>query len=136
MSEAPGGLVESAAMKLSELVQGVSGATVRGDPGTEIRGLAYHTRDVADGTLFFCVPGLSFDRESREVRYESGGSVATCAVRKKILWGTTYPETGACSITVRSEPRIADTSAETPALTGWIVELATDEPTRSAGLKR
>jgi len=57
----PAGLVESAAMKLSELVEGVSGATVRGDPGTEIRGLAYHTRDVTDGTLFFCVPGLSFD---------------------------------------------------------------------------
>ena len=48
-------------MKLAELVQGVAGATVRGDPATEVRGLAYHTRDVADGTLFFCVPGLSFD---------------------------------------------------------------------------
>ena len=48
-------------MKLEELVQGVAGATVRGDPETEVRGLAYHTRDVADGTLFFCVPGLSFD---------------------------------------------------------------------------
>ena len=61
VNSCPGGLVESAAMKLSELVEGVSGANVRGDPGTEIRGLAYHTRDVADGTLFFCVPGLSFD---------------------------------------------------------------------------
>ena len=48
-------------MKLAELLAGVEGATVRGDPGTEIRGLAYHTRDVADGTLFFCVPGLRFD---------------------------------------------------------------------------
>ena len=32
-SERRGGLLESAPMKLSELVQGVSGATVRGDPG-------------------------------------------------------------------------------------------------------
>jgi len=48
-------------MKLSELVQGVSGASVRGGPATEIRGLACHTRDVADGTLFFCVPGLTHD---------------------------------------------------------------------------
>jgi UDP-N-acetylmuramoyl-L-alanyl-D-glutamate--2,6-diaminopimelate ligase len=48
-------------MKLAELVQGVDGATVRGDPATEVSGLAYHTRDVADGTLFFCVPGLSVD---------------------------------------------------------------------------
>lgn len=61
MSDATGCLLECAAMKLSELVQGVSGVTVRGDPGTEIRGLAYHTRDVADGTLFFCIPGLSQD---------------------------------------------------------------------------
>ena len=43
------------------------------------------------------------------MRYESDGSVVTCARRKKILWGTTYPETGACRITVRSEPRVADT---------------------------
>ena len=48
-------------MKLAQLVEDVAGATVRGDPSTEIRGLACHTRDVADGTLFFCVPGLKLD---------------------------------------------------------------------------
>ncbi len=74
-----GGLVESAAMKLSELVEGVSGATVRGDPGTEIRGLAYHTRDVADGTLFFCVPGLSFDgHEFAAAAVEAGAAALVC----------------------------------------------------------
>ena len=73
------GLVESAAMKLSELVEGVSGATVRGDPGTEIRGLAYHTRDVADGTLFFCVPGLSFDgHEFAAAAVEAGAAALVC----------------------------------------------------------
>ena len=66
-------------MKLSELVQGVSGATVRGDPGTEIRGLAYHTRDVADGTLFFCVPGLSFDGHTfAAAAVEAGAAALVC----------------------------------------------------------
>ena len=79
MSRPPGGLVESAAMKLSELVEGVSGASVRGDPGTEIRGLAYHTRDVADGTLFFCVPGLSFDGHAfAAAAVEAGAAALVC----------------------------------------------------------
>jgi UDP-N-acetylmuramoyl-L-alanyl-D-glutamate--2,6-diaminopimelate ligase len=73
------GLLESASMKLSELVQGVPGATVRGDPGTEIRGLAYHTRDVADGTLFFCVPGLTFDgHEFASTAVEAGAAAVVC----------------------------------------------------------
>ncbi len=74
-----GGLLESAPMKLSELVQGVSGATLRGDPGTEIRGLAYHTRDVADGTLFFCVPGLRFDGHAFAAKaVEAGATALVC----------------------------------------------------------
>jgi UDP-N-acetylmuramoyl-L-alanyl-D-glutamate--2,6-diaminopimelate ligase len=81
MSEARGGLVESAGMKLSELAEGVSGATVRGDPGTEIRGLAYHTRDVADGTLFFCVPGLSFDGHAFAAGAVAAGAAALVCER-------------------------------------------------------
>ena len=74
------GLLESAPMKLSELVQGVPGATVRGDPGTEIRGLAYHTRDVADGTLFFCVPGLTVDgHDFAAAAVEAGAAAVVCA---------------------------------------------------------
>lgn len=82
------------------------------------------------------VPGLTFDREHREVRYESEGHVVTCAQRKKILWGTAYPATDACRIIVRSEPRIANTGFRERASTGWIVELATNEPMKAAGLKR
>ncbi len=79
MSEPLGGLLESAAMKLSELVQGVSGATVRGDPGIDIRGLAYHTRDVADGTLFFCVPGLRHDGHAfAAAAVEAGAAALVC----------------------------------------------------------
>ncbi len=76
-----GGLVESAAMKLSELVQGVSGATVRGDPGTEIRGLAYHTRDVVDGTLFFCIPGSAHDGHAFAAAAVAAGAAALVCER-------------------------------------------------------
>jgi len=73
------GLLESAPMKLSELVHRVPGATVRGDPGAEIRGLAYHTRDVADGTLFFCVPGLKFDGHVfADTAVEAGATALVC----------------------------------------------------------
>ena len=73
------GLLESAPMKLSELVQGVSNASVRGDPATEITGLAYHTRDVTDGTLFFCVPGLSFDGHAfAAAAVEAGAAALVC----------------------------------------------------------
>lgn len=82
------------------------------------------------------VPGLRFDRERREVLYESEGSVVTCARRKKILWRTSYPATGACRIIVRSEPRNADAGPGVRALTDWVVELVTDESTRAARLSR
>jgi UDP-N-acetylmuramoyl-L-alanyl-D-glutamate--2,6-diaminopimelate ligase len=81
VSEGSVGLLESAAMKLSELVQGVSGATVRGDPGTEIRGLAYHTRDVVDGTLFFCVPGATHDGHAFAAAAVEAGAVALVCER-------------------------------------------------------
>jgi UDP-N-acetylmuramoyl-L-alanyl-D-glutamate--2,6-diaminopimelate ligase len=68
-------------MKLAELLEGVVGATVRGDPATEIRGLAYHTRDVADGTLFFCVPGLKFDGHAFAARAAAAGAAALVCER-------------------------------------------------------
>ena len=68
-------------MKLAELLEGVTGATVRGDPATEIRGLAYHTRDVADGTLFFCVPGLTFDGHAFAARAAAAGAAALVCER-------------------------------------------------------
>jgi UDP-N-acetylmuramoyl-L-alanyl-D-glutamate--2,6-diaminopimelate ligase len=68
-------------MKLAQLVQGVVGATVRGDPATEVSGLAYHTRDVTDGTLFFCVPGLTFDGHDFAARAVASGAVALVCER-------------------------------------------------------
>ena len=74
-------MLESAAMKLAELVEGVTGATVRGDPAITINGLAYHTRDVADGTLFFCVPGLRFDGHGFAPRAAAAGAAALVCER-------------------------------------------------------
>ncbi len=79
-------------------------------------------------TESLAVPGLVFDREHREVRYERDGSSVTCAARKKYLWTTAYPETGPCRIMVRRESRTADSGSGTNEVTGWVVELATNEP--------
>ena len=63
-------------MKLAELVERVAGAQVRGDPSTTVRGLAYHTRDVGEGTLFFCIPGLRADGHAFAARAAAAGAGA------------------------------------------------------------
>jgi UDP-N-acetylmuramoyl-L-alanyl-D-glutamate--2,6-diaminopimelate ligase len=63
-------------MKLAELVERVVGAQVRGDPSTTVRGLAYHTRDVGEGTLFFCIPGLRSDGHAFAARAAAAGAAA------------------------------------------------------------
>jgi len=122
----------------------VSGAEFNVDERT---GSAHLVVDVYDdsweGNLFsdaVVVPGLRFDRERREVLYESGGAVVTCARPRKFLWSTSYPATGACRIVVRSEPRKAgDDPGETRAWTDWrdwVVELVTDAPAKTAARLR
>ena len=63
-------------MKLAKLVERVAGAQVRGDLSTPIRGLAYHTRDVGEGTLFFCIPGLRADGHEFAARAAAAGAGA------------------------------------------------------------
>ena len=63
-------------MKLAELVERVAGAQVRGDSSTTVRGLAYHTRDVGAGTLFFCIPGLRTDGHEYAARAAAAGAAA------------------------------------------------------------
>jgi UDP-N-acetylmuramoyl-L-alanyl-D-glutamate--2,6-diaminopimelate ligase len=48
-------------MKLRELLADVQVAEIAGDAGLEISGLAYDSRRVGRGTLFFCVPGQRSD---------------------------------------------------------------------------
>jgi hypothetical protein len=70
------------------------------------------------------VPGLVFDRARREVRYESEGASVTCAVRKHVLFTTTYPVTPACRLSFANE-RGGDTKTA-------VVRLSVDQPERSA----
>jgi UDP-N-acetylmuramoyl-L-alanyl-D-glutamate--2,6-diaminopimelate ligase len=48
-------------MRVSELIEGVAVKAVRGDVAVEIADLAYDSRRVGPGTLFFCVRGMSSD---------------------------------------------------------------------------
>ena len=48
-------------MKLEELIVGTDVASTRGELGVEVSSLAYDSRTVGPGTLFFCVPGQKSD---------------------------------------------------------------------------
>jgi UDP-N-acetylmuramoyl-L-alanyl-D-glutamate--2,6-diaminopimelate ligase len=50
-----------AAVRLDELVGAVAGARIAGDGSLEIAELAYDSRRVSPGALFFCVPGEKAD---------------------------------------------------------------------------
>ena len=63
-------------MTLAELVERVAGAQIWGDPSTTVRSLAYHTRDVGEGTLFFCIPGLRSDGHEFAARAAAAGAAA------------------------------------------------------------
>ncbi len=69
-------------MKLAALLEGVASVTVRGDASTAIRGLACHTRDVADGTLFFCVPGAACDGHEYAGQAVAAGATALVCERE------------------------------------------------------
>jgi hypothetical protein len=122
----------------------VSGAEFNVDERTGSARLVVDVYDDSwEGNLFsdaVVVPGLRFDRERREVLYDTGGAVVTCARPRKVLWSTSYPATGACRIVVRSEPRKAGGDpGEARAWTDWrdwVVELVTDEPAKTAARSR
>jgi UDP-N-acetylmuramoyl-L-alanyl-D-glutamate--2,6-diaminopimelate ligase len=66
-------------MELIRLAEGLAGAVVRGDPAVAVHGIAYHTRDVAPGTLFFCVPGATSDGHRFAAQaVASGASAVVC----------------------------------------------------------
>lgn len=48
-------------MQLTELIEGAGAEEILGDPAVEISGLAYDSRKVGPGTLFFCFPGEKAD---------------------------------------------------------------------------
>ena len=64
------------------------------------------------------VPGLRYDAVRRAVVLNDSGADVVCAVRKRILFATTFRETSECRLRLRSEERTADAGA-------ILVELAT-----------
>jgi UDP-N-acetylmuramoyl-L-alanyl-D-glutamate--2,6-diaminopimelate ligase len=70
-------------MKLRELLADTEVAEIAGETETEIAGLAYDSRTVEPGTLFFCVPGQRSDgHEFADRAVESG---ATALVVERLL---------------------------------------------------
>ena len=69
-------------MELRELLR-ASGLTaeLRGDSSVEIRGLAYDSRRVSDGTLFFCFPGEKTDGHDFAERALEEGAAALVVER-------------------------------------------------------
>lgn len=76
-----GGLLESRAMELVQLVEAVPGAQVQGDRPVRIAGLAYHTRDVRPGSLFFCIPGHRSDGHEFAAQAVADGAAALVCER-------------------------------------------------------
>jgi UDP-N-acetylmuramoyl-L-alanyl-D-glutamate--2,6-diaminopimelate ligase len=67
-------------MTLGELLAGI-GPVSGADAGVEVVGLAYDSRRVAPGTLFFCVPGYRSDGHEFAARAISDGAVALVVER-------------------------------------------------------
>jgi UDP-N-acetylmuramoyl-L-alanyl-D-glutamate--2,6-diaminopimelate ligase len=69
-------------MELRELLR-ASGlaAELRGDPSVEVRGLAYDSRRVSDGTLFFCFPGEKTDGHDFAAKAVEAGAAALVVER-------------------------------------------------------
>jgi UDP-N-acetylmuramoyl-L-alanyl-D-glutamate--2,6-diaminopimelate ligase len=70
-------------MKLRELLVDAEVAEIVGDAETEIGGLAYDTRAVEPGVLFFCVPGQRSD--GHEFGHRAVASGATALVVERFL---------------------------------------------------
>jgi len=69
-------------MDVASLLAVVPDATLVGDPATEVASLAYDSRRVAPGALFFCVPGGSVDGHEFAPQAVAGGAVALVGERK------------------------------------------------------
>lgn len=69
-------------MRLDELVAGTPGARVVGDGSVEVKELAYDSRKVEPGTLFFCVVGEKVDGHEFGARAVEEGASALVVERE------------------------------------------------------
>ena len=68
-------------MQLERLIAALAPTDVVGDAAVEIRELAYDTREVAGGSLFFCIPGATVDGHALAPQALEGGAVALVVER-------------------------------------------------------
>ena len=69
-------------MRLDALAAEISGARIVGDSAVEVESLAYDSRKVGPGTLFFCVPGEKVDGHDFGPAAVEAGAVALVVERE------------------------------------------------------
>ncbi|HWJ45353.1 MAG TPA: Mur ligase domain-containing protein, partial [Gaiellaceae bacterium] len=69
-------------MQLERLIAALAPTDVVGDAAVEIRELAYDTREVPGGSLFFCIPGAAVDGHALAPEAVAGGAVALVVERR------------------------------------------------------
>lgn len=74
-------MVESAPVKLVELLNGLGGYSLSGDASVDVSSLSYDSRTVTPGSLFFCVPGLKRDGHEFAGDAVRKGATALCVQR-------------------------------------------------------
>ncbi len=74
--------LESATVKLKDLIGAVEARSTRGDVDAEIASLAYDSRKVGPGTLFFCVPGEKVDGHEFAAAAVEAGAVGLVVERE------------------------------------------------------
>ena len=72
-------------MNVAALAAGLDHGRIDGDPDVEIGSLACNTRDVASGSLFFCIPGLRADGHDFASQAVAAGAVALVCERALAL---------------------------------------------------
>lgn len=105
-------------MRLGQLLVGVEGAELRGDPGIEVRGLAYDSRLVQPGDLFMTWKGFVHDGHAFVGEAIARGAVA-CLVERR---GVVPPGT--------AEVRVPDARLAIP----WVAANFYGHPTRQIQL--
>jgi UDP-N-acetylmuramoyl-L-alanyl-D-glutamate--2,6-diaminopimelate ligase len=68
-------------MRLDQIVEGVESAELAGDPFLEITGIAYDSRRVGPGGLFFCITGMESDGHDFAAAAVEAGAVALVCER-------------------------------------------------------
>jgi hypothetical protein len=71
------------------------------------------------------VPGLTYDAATRTIHLQDGDRDITCAVGKRLLWGTYFRPTSDCQIRVQPSPQAKVGGAAQAETARFLVEVGT-----------